>query len=184
MRLAIPLSNPANDSSAAGATPLRTAEGAGRPFLDFQPNLRRVIARLAMSVFTEAELRYLIGGRQLGRIATVGADGTPHVVPVGWIYNAARDTIEVTGHELEQSKKFRDIARSGRVAIVIDDLASTEPWRPRGIEVRGRGEAIALPTPLIRISPERIVSWGLDQARSARTITRGPMPNPPSPRTT
>jgi pyridoxamine 5'-phosphate oxidase family protein len=50
-----------------------------------------------MSVFTEAELQYLAGGRQLGRIATVGADGTPHVVPVGWIYNAARDTIEVGG---------------------------------------------------------------------------------------
>src|SRR2546423_1467513 len=78
--------------------------------------------RVAMSVFTEAELRYLSGGRQLGRIATVGLDGTPHVVPVGWIYNAARDTIDVGGHELEQSKKFRDVARTGRAAIVIDDL--------------------------------------------------------------
>jgi pyridoxamine 5'-phosphate oxidase family protein len=116
-----------------------------------------------MSVFSEAELRYLAGGRQLGRIATVGADGTPHVVPVGWIYNAARDTIDIGGHELERTKKFRDVARSGRAAIVIDDLASTDPWRPRGVEVRGRGEAIALPTPLIRIHPERIVSWGLDR---------------------
>jgi pyridoxamine 5'-phosphate oxidase family protein len=123
-----------------------------------------------MSVFTDAELRYLAGGRQLGRIATVGADGTPHVVPVGWIYNAARDTIDVGGHELERSKKFRDVARTARVAIVVDDLESTDPWRPRGIEVRGRGEVIALPTPLIRIHPERIVSWGLDQQRSARTV--------------
>lgn len=123
-----------------------------------------------MSVFTEAELRYLSGGRQLGRIATVGADGTPHVVPVGWIFNAARDTIDVGGYELEQSKKFRDVARSGRAAIVIDDLESTDPWRPRAIEVRGRAEAIALPTPLIRIYPERIISWGLEQGRSARTV--------------
>jgi pyridoxamine 5'-phosphate oxidase family protein len=123
-----------------------------------------------MSVFTDAELRYLAGGRQLGRIATVGADGTPHVVPVGWIYNAARDTIDVGGHELERSKKFRDVARTARVAIVVDDLESTDPWRPRGIEVRGRGEAIALPTPLIRIHPERIVTWGLEQQRSARTV--------------
>ena len=123
-----------------------------------------------MSVFTEAELQYLSGGRQLGRIATVGTDGTPHVVPVGWIYNAARDTIDVSGRELEQTKKFRDVARSGRAAIVIDDLASTDPWRPRGIEVRGRAEAIALPTPLIQIYPERIVSWGLGQSRSARTV--------------
>jgi pyridoxamine 5'-phosphate oxidase family protein len=123
-----------------------------------------------MSVFREAELRYLAGGRQLGRLATVGADGTPHVVPVSYIYNAVRDTIDVGGHELERTKKFRDVARSARAAIVIDDLASTDPWVPRGIEVRGRGEAIALPTPLIRIHPERIVTWWLEQGRSARTV--------------
>jgi pyridoxamine 5'-phosphate oxidase family protein len=125
-----------------------------------------------MSVFTRAELQYMTGGRQLGRLATVGADGTPHVVPVGWIYNAARDTIDVGGHELERSKKFRDVARTGRAAIVIDDLESTDPWRPRAIEVRGSAEAIALPTPLIRIHPERIISWGLEKGRNARTVVR------------
>jgi pyridoxamine 5'-phosphate oxidase family protein len=121
-----------------------------------------------MSVFREAELRYLAGGRQLGRLATVGADGTPHVVPVAWIYNAARDTIDIGGHELELTKKFRDVARSGRAAIVVDDLGDGDEWHPRGIEVRGRGEAIALPTPLIRIHPERIVSWGIEAGRRAR----------------
>jgi pyridoxamine 5'-phosphate oxidase family protein len=123
-----------------------------------------------VSVFTEHELRYLTGGRQLGRLATVGADGTPHVVPVAWIYNAVRDTIDIGGAALEHTKKFRDVARSGRAAIVIDDLASVDPWLPRGIEVRGRGEAIAMPTPLIRIHPERIVSWGLERGRSSRTV--------------
>jgi pyridoxamine 5'-phosphate oxidase family protein len=124
-----------------------------------------------MTVFTEAELRYLAGGRQLGRIATVGADGTPHVVPVAFLYNAARDTIDVGGSDLARTKKFRDVERTGRVAIVIDDLASTDPWHPRGIEVRGRGEAIALPTPLIRIHPERIVTWGIEPNPSARSVT-------------
>jgi pyridoxamine 5'-phosphate oxidase family protein len=125
-----------------------------------------------MSAFTEAERRYLKGGRQLARLATVGADGTPHVVPVGFIYNAARDTIDVGGRELERTKKFRDVARTGRAAIVIDDLESTDPWRPRAVEVRGPAEAIALPTPLIRIHPERIVSWGLEGRRSARRVAR------------
>jgi pyridoxamine 5'-phosphate oxidase family protein len=124
-----------------------------------------------MSAFTDSELAYLSGGQQLGRIATVGADGTPHVVPVGWIYNAARDAIDVGGVELARSKKFRDVARTGRAAIVIDDLKTTDPWRPRGIEIRGRAEAIALPTPLIRIHPERIVSWGLDHGRSSRAVS-------------
>ncbi len=125
---------------------------------------------MAASVFSDAELQYLRGGRQLGRIATVGADGTPHVVPVGWIYNAARDTIDVGGHELEGTKKFRDVVRSGRAAIVIDDLESVDPWRPRGIEIRGSAEAITMPTPLIALHPERIVSWGLGPSRSARTV--------------
>jgi pyridoxamine 5'-phosphate oxidase family protein len=123
-----------------------------------------------MSVFRQLELDYMAGGRQLGRIATVGADGTPHVTPVAFIYNAVRDTIDIGGHELERTKKFRDVAATGRAAIVIDDLASTDPWHPRGIEVRGRGEAIALPTPLIRIHPERIVSWGIERVPSARTV--------------
>ena len=70
-----------------------------------------------MSVFRQAEIQYLAGGRQLGRIATVGADGTPHVVPVAWIYNAVRDTIDIGGYDLERSKKFRDVARTERVAI-------------------------------------------------------------------
>src|SRR4051795_5240683 len=125
-----------------------------------------------MSVFTEAEIAYMAGGRQLGRIATVGTDATPHVVPVAWIYNAARDTIDIGGGDLEQTKKFRDVKRTGRAAIVIDDLASTDPWHPRGIEIRGRGEAIAIPTPLIRVHPERIVSWGFESGGSARTVAR------------
>jgi pyridoxamine 5'-phosphate oxidase family protein len=121
------------------------------------------------SVFSAAELDYLHGDRKLGRIATVGRDGTPHVVPVGWRHDAAHDTIDVGGRALEQTKKFRDVARSGRAAFVVDDVASVDPWRPRGIEVRGRAEAIGGPQAVIRIHPERIVSWGLEPGgRSAR----------------
>ena len=72
-----------------------------------------------MSAFTEAELGYLQGERRLGRIATVGRDGTPHVVPVGWSYNPEQDTIDVGGRTLEQTKKYRDVLRTGRAAIVI-----------------------------------------------------------------
>jgi pyridoxamine 5'-phosphate oxidase family protein len=43
---------------------------------------------------------------------------------------------------------------------VIDDLASVDPWRPRGVEVRGRAE-VSAPRPMIRIHPDRIVSWGI-----------------------
>jgi pyridoxamine 5'-phosphate oxidase family protein len=115
------------------------------------------------SAFSEAELAYLRGERRLARIATVGRDGTPHVVPVGmWTYNPEQDTIDVTGRDFEQTKKFRDVARTGRAAIVIDDLASVDPWRPRAVEVRGHAEASERPRPTIRIHPERIRSWGLE----------------------
>jgi len=113
------------------------------------------------SAFSPAELAYLHGERRLGRVATVGRDGTPHVVPSGWTHNRELDTIDVTGRAVEQTKKFRDVAHTGRAAIVIDDLASPNPWSPRAIEVRGRAEAIRAPQALIRIHPERIVSWGV-----------------------
>jgi pyridoxamine 5'-phosphate oxidase family protein len=114
-----------------------------------------------MSAFSDAELMYLQGERRLGRIATVGPDGIPHVVPVGWRYNADQDTIDVGGHGLERTKKYRDVQRTGRAAIVIDDLASTNPWRPRAVEVRGTAEVLADPRALIRIHPDRVVSWGI-----------------------
>ena len=123
-----------------------------------------------MGRFTDRELEFLREGRKLGRIATVGADGTPHVVPVGWSYNPELETIDVGGMNFAATKKYRDAARSGRAAIVIDDLASVDPWRPRGIEVRGRAETLTEPRPLIRIHPERIVSWGVDEQRLSRSV--------------
>jgi pyridoxamine 5'-phosphate oxidase family protein len=125
-----------------------------------------------MSAFTESELRYLLGERRLARVATVGTDGTPHVTPVGWTYNAEQDAIDIGGRNMETSKKFRDVRRSGRAAVVIDDVVP--PWQPRGVEIRGRAEALEQPAPLIRIHPERIISWGLESAApgesNARTV--------------
>jgi pyridoxamine 5'-phosphate oxidase family protein len=125
-----------------------------------------------MSVFTTSELEYLRGGgtRRLARLATVGSDNTPHVVPVGFRYEPAHDSIDVHGHDLERTKKYRDVERTGRASIVVDDLASTNPWRPRGVEIRGCAEVVSSPRPLIRIHPERIVSWGLDAREAAAKV--------------
>lgn len=120
-----------------------------------------------MSAFSETELAYLRGARRLARLATVGADGTPHVVPVGFSYDREHDAIDVRGHDLPRTKKYRDVARAGRAAIVVDDLASIDPWRPRGVEVRGRAEALPGARPLIRIHPDRVVSWGLAGVNAA-----------------
>jgi len=126
-----------------------------------------------MSAFTDSELAYLTGERHLGRLATVGPDGMPHVAPVGWSYNAELGTIDIGGIDFARTKKFRDVRRTRRAAIVIDDVLP--PWRPRGMEVRGNAEAIEQPEALVRIHPTRIVSWGLESddtaARQARDVS-------------
>ncbi|MEV4582789.1 PPOX class F420-dependent oxidoreductase [Nonomuraea jabiensis] len=112
-----------------------------------------------MSLFSEREPAYLRGERLPGRLATIGADGMPHVVPVGWSLDETGTLIEIGGRNLARSKKFRDIARDGRAALVIDDVLP--PWRPRGVEIRGNAEAIDGDRPLILLRPARIISWGL-----------------------
>jgi pyridoxamine 5'-phosphate oxidase family protein len=116
-----------------------------------------------VSVFTEGELAYMTAKRQLGPRAA-GRD----------VDNPEYDSIDVGGHDLARTKKYRDLERSGRAALAVDDLASTDPWRPRRIKVRGRAEAIKEPRPLIRIRPERIVSWGIESdaigARHSRAV--------------
>jgi pyridoxamine 5'-phosphate oxidase family protein len=122
-----------------------------------------------MTVFTDAELRYLHGERRLGRIATVGADGMPHVAPVGWRLDSDADTIIIAGRDFAATKKFRDVAATGRAAVVVDDVVP--PWQPRGVEIRGRAEAVDEPEPHIRIRPVRIISWGLEGGLNARTVS-------------
>jgi pyridoxamine 5'-phosphate oxidase family protein len=121
-----------------------------------------------MSVFTPAELTYLTLQR-LGRLATALAD-RPHVVPVSFRYNSDHDTIDIGGHDFTRRKKFRDVQRNPHVAFVVDDLASVQPWRPRGIEIRGLAEiqlsggkdiVPSFEDEIFRIKPSRIFSWGL-----------------------
>jgi pyridoxamine 5'-phosphate oxidase family protein len=120
-----------------------------------------------MSVFTEAELTFLRTGRLLGRLATVGRDGMPHVTSLGWSLGPDEETIEVSGRNFAASKKFRDVARTHRAAIVIDEVLP--PWQPRGIEIRGNAEALNDPEPHIVIHPTRVISWGLDDPEHGET---------------
>jgi len=129
-----------------------------------------------MSVFRPAEIEYLASQR-LGRLATVGPDGLPHVVPVSFWYNPDADSIDIGGHHFAARKKFRDVQRTGVAALVVDDVLP--PWQPRAVEVRGHaatldtgGEAINgdFDDPIIRITPRRIVSWGLEEQRQARSV--------------
>jgi pyridoxamine 5'-phosphate oxidase family protein len=119
--------------------------------------------------FSDAELAYL-GTQRLGRLATVQPNGTLQVSPVGFAYNSGTQTIDIGGFNMAASRKFRNVADNGRVAFVVDDVASVDPWRVRCLEIRGDAEAIAAPadsasgvdSSIIRIHPRRIISFGID----------------------
>jgi pyridoxamine 5'-phosphate oxidase family protein len=127
-----------------------------------------------VSHFTAEEIAYLLSQR-LGRLATVGPDGQPHVVPVGFRYNPELDTIDIGGHDFAKRKKYRDVQRNPQVAFVVDDLASISPWRPRMIEIRGTAEVLGsggeqvipgFATEMFRIRPRRIVSIGIEEGEN------------------
>lgn len=118
---------------------------------------------------TEAEIAYL-SSQPLGRLATVSPDGTPQVNPVGFRYDAELNAIDIGGHNLAASKKFRNVLAGSRAALVVDDLVSRQPWQVRGIEIRGDAEALGGQEPerpgyspeVIRIHPRRVISWGVE----------------------
>jgi pyridoxamine 5'-phosphate oxidase family protein len=122
-----------------------------------------------MSVFSEAELAYLAEGK-LGRLATIDPTGQPSNVPVGWRHNSELDTIDISGRDFAASAKFRNVRTNPKVAFVIDDVLP--PWQPRCVLIRGTAEAVPATTgpdgaehgSLIRITPTKVVSWGLETA--------------------
>jgi PPOX class F420-dependent enzyme/OxyR family protein len=122
-----------------------------------------VTAPVATARFSDAELAYLLGERRLGRLATADAAGQPHVVPVGWRYDAELGTIDVSGRRFAATRKYRNAQANPRAAFVVDDVLP--PWRPRCVTVQGVAEtveALAGREAFIRIHPRSIVSWGLE----------------------
>ena len=122
--------------------------------------------------FKPHEIDYLRGA-DLGRLATIQRDGTPQNSPVGFTYNEELGTIDVAGYQMSKSQKYRNIADNNRVAFVVDDIASRNPWRVRCLEIRGTAEQSDtapaqgpagdhLDTAIIRITPRRIISFGID----------------------
>ncbi|RDG35049.1 PPOX class F420-dependent oxidoreductase [Streptomyces corynorhini] len=121
-----------------------------------------------MSRFSEAERAYLRTQR-LGRMATVDPKGQPQANPVAF-YPQEDGTLLIGGFALGTTKKWRNLQANPRVALVVDDIVSTDPWAVRGVDIRGEAELLVGPhdlgetlsEELIRIHPRKIQSWGLD----------------------
>jgi len=113
-----------------------------------------------MSAFTEAELAYL-GSQPLMRFATASLTGKPDVVPV--VFEVEGDDILTSGFDIAHTVRYRNVGANPQATVVIDDLASTDPWSPRGLKIigscvvekYGSGERF-------RISPHVIISWAIN----------------------
>jgi pyridoxamine 5'-phosphate oxidase family protein len=99
-------------------------------------------------VFSDAELEFLRSQR-IGRFATVGPSGWPHVAPV--MYAVDDDgalEFDVDG------VKLRNLEAEPRAAIVVDAMGPK-----RGVAIQGHARVIA--PSRARLDPVRKFSWGL-----------------------
>ena len=116
--------------------------------------------------FNAEEIAYL-NSQQLARIATVDQEGQPDVAPVGFEFDGTH--FYVGGIDPARTRKYRNVqAGNPKVALVIDDLVSTDPWVPRFLRVYGTAELVeregqfgAEPAKYLRITPEVSWSWNL-----------------------
>ena len=113
-----------------------------------------------MAAFTESELDYL-NNQPLMRFASASPQGRPDIAAVAFVVDG--DDIVTSGFDIRKTVRYRNIGKNPRASVVIDDLASTEPWAPRGIKVYG---SVVIEDDTagqrFRITPEVIWSWGIN----------------------
>ena len=113
-----------------------------------------------MSVFTPAEVQYL-KSQPLMRFASASLSGRPDVAPV--VFEVDGDDIVTAGFDITHTVRYRNIQSNPSVSVVVDDLASVEPWSPRGIKIIGTAVIeIVAGSPRFRISPSVIISWAIN----------------------
>jgi len=113
-----------------------------------------------MSAFTVAELEYL-ASQPLMRFASASVNGRPDVAPV--VFELDGDDVLTAGFNISHTVRYKNIQSNPRVSVVVDDLASVNPWSPRGIKIIGNAVIEDVDgSPSFRISPEVIISWALN----------------------
>jgi pyridoxamine 5'-phosphate oxidase family protein len=120
--------------------------------------------------FSPREVEFL-ASQPLARLATVGDDGQPDVVPVAFEFDGADFWIGGSAESVLATRKIRNIVSGRRkVALVMDDMASIDPFVARGIRVYGEAadpvERVGLVGPgwYVRITPTTSWSWNMEGA--------------------
>ncbi|GGL24484.1 pyridoxamine 5'-phosphate oxidase family protein [Streptomyces violaceoruber] len=136
-------------------------------------------------MMTPGELEAFLTAQRTCRVATVSADGAPHVSTLWFVWDGASMWL----YSVVRSRRWADLRRDPRVAIVVD--TGEEYDELRGVELSGRvafvGEAprtgelcaeLDFPETLfarknfgvqemphdgrhawLRLTPEKVVSW-------------------------
>ena len=117
--------------------------------------------------FTGEEIAYL-RSQPIARVATLSADGQPDVVPLAFEFDGTCFWVGGTGAAVADTRKFRNVrAGNHKVALVIDDLVSLDPFIARSIRVYGHAErpverdGMVGPGLYMRITPTVSWSWNL-----------------------
>jgi pyridoxamine 5'-phosphate oxidase family protein len=134
--------------------------------------------------FSDEEIEYL-RSHGTGRLATVGADDQPDVVPVAVEFDGSVFWVG-GGATVIRTRKFRNVAAGHhKVSLVIDDLPSFDPFIARGIRIYGDADqpfervGMVGPGTYMRITPRISWSWNMASEpvgetwyESARTLHR------------
>ena len=115
-------------------------------------------------MFTQAEIEY-INTQPLGRIGTASPKGRPDVAAIAYDFDG--EYFYISGRVNERTRKYRNTKKNPRASLVIDDLASTRPWRPRGLKVFGTIDFVQRKgyvgeKEYLRLKPTRKTAWGLE----------------------
>ena len=117
--------------------------------------------------FRDDEVQYL-RSQGMARLATVGEDEQPDVVPVACEFDGAYFWVGGSGASVLRTRKVANV-RAGRrkVALVVDDVPSLDPFVARGIRVYGVAdgpvERVGMVGPglFLRITPQVSWSWNM-----------------------
>jgi pyridoxamine 5'-phosphate oxidase family protein len=128
-----------------------------------EPHMRSFIA---MS-FTDQEIAYM-RSQPIARLTSVSADGQPDVIPLGFEFDGTFFWVGGSGPTVVDTRKFRNV-RDGnhKVALVIDDMVSFDPFIARGIRIYGHAEqpfkrvGMVGPGTYMRITPTISWSWNM-----------------------
>jgi pyridoxamine 5'-phosphate oxidase family protein len=129
------------------------------------------------NMFSEKEVEYL-KSQYLARISTVSSeDLQPDVSPVGFDFDG--EYFYIGGINLSKTRKYKNVLKNKKVALVIDDLETVNPWAPRAIRIYGTADIVtrqggymdrahsssssSSPPSYIRIRPLQKWSWGVDE---------------------